>query len=362
MKTLEDYKKEISKCSKCGLCQSVCPIFKITKNECSVSRGKFVMLHGVVNKELKLTKNINKYLDMCLKCEKCDNFCPAEIKATEILTCAKSEYMNKNLAGKIIFLLQSKLVFSSAIKIGKLFSRIFRKERKSYEKAKNIMYFKGCVNEVFPQTDIYLNKIFKNTPINITEQNFECCGMPFLSEGNIKRFEECAQYNIKKLKCEYDYLVTDCASCQSVLHSYNKFFNAGIDTEKLLNWGDIIADSQIEFHFEKHVTVTFHKPCHLKNDDFFKKIIDNCQNAQYVEMENYDDCCGFAGTFAIKNPKLSKELMKSKGINIAKTNADYVITTCPSCILGLKQALKITKNKTTKVVSLLEFLSKAEIK
>ena len=182
------------------------------------------------------------------------------------------------------------------------------------------------------------------------------------SKENIKRFEECAQYNIKKLKCEYDYLVTDCASCQSILHSYNKFFDAGIDIEKSLNWGDIIADSGINFYFEKPVKVTFHKQCHLKNDNFFKEIMKNCQNAEYVEMGNYDDCCGFAGSFSIKNPKLSKELMKSKGLNIAKTKTDYVITTCPSCILGLKQALKLTNNKTTKIVSLLEFLSKAEIK
>ena len=48
-------------------------------------------------------------------------------------------------------------------------------------------------------------------------------------------------------------------------------------------------------------------------------------------MDDYDDCCGFAGSFAIKNPKLSNELMKQKAQNITKTNADYVITTCPSC-------------------------------
>ena len=40
---LEDFKDEISKCSKCGLCQSVCPIYKLTGNDCAVSRGKFVI-------------------------------------------------------------------------------------------------------------------------------------------------------------------------------------------------------------------------------------------------------------------------------------------------------------------------------
>ena len=44
MKHLEDFKDEIKRCSKCGLCQSVCPVFKHTGNDCAVSKGKFVML------------------------------------------------------------------------------------------------------------------------------------------------------------------------------------------------------------------------------------------------------------------------------------------------------------------------------
>ena len=63
MKNLNDFKDDINKCSKCGLCQSVCPVYKITGNDCAVSRGKFVMLDGVIKGDLKLNKNIEKYLD-----------------------------------------------------------------------------------------------------------------------------------------------------------------------------------------------------------------------------------------------------------------------------------------------------------
>ena len=50
MKKLKDFQNELNKCSKCGLCQDVCPIFELSSNECAVSKGKFIMLHGVTKR------------------------------------------------------------------------------------------------------------------------------------------------------------------------------------------------------------------------------------------------------------------------------------------------------------------------
>jgi glycolate oxidase iron-sulfur subunit len=61
----------------------------------------------------------------------------------------------------------------------------------------------------------------------------------------------------------------------------------------------------------------------------------------------------------LKNHKFSVELSKKKAENINQTQADYVITTCPACVIGLRQGLALTGGKA-KVVSLLEFLSKAD--
>lgn len=246
MKSLKDYEKELSKCSKCGQCQIACPIYQITKNDCGVSRGKFMMLHGVTQGELKLSKKINKYLDMCLKCGKCSDFCPAGIDALEIITCAKHEYMKSTIISKIINFFQSRLVFSNFIKLGKLLFRHSVPNKESHHLTNNkkltVMYFKGqSVNQVLPNTDKYLNKIFKDSDIEILSPDFDCCGLPFLSEGNLKRFEQTAKANIEKLNTNYDYLVTDCASCESTLLSYKKYFNWDINTETNVNWGDIIG-------------------------------------------------------------------------------------------------------------------------
>lgn len=376
MRKLEDFKVEINKCSKCGLCQSVCPIYKLTGNDCAVSRGKFVMLDGVLKGDLKLNRNINKYLDLCLKCDKCSNFCPSSIDVCKILETAKYNYEKNTLWGKFIFFLESKYVFGNLLKLFKIminFHPLREEKQLIASEASNrdlgaeanklkLLYFKGCVNNIFPQTDKFLHKLFDNSDVEIIEKDFDCCGLPFLSSGNLERFEEVKKHNLELMNCDFDYILTDCASCESTLKGYNPspctLSPLGRREENFISLGELIANQNIKFKFEKPIKVTFHKPCHLENDDFWLKIIENCENVEYVKMKDYDECCGFSGEFAIKNHKISMQISKQKAQNAINTGADYVITTCPACVLGLKQGMLGIK-KPPKVLSLSDFLNLA---
>lgn len=390
MKKLEDFKEEINKCSKCGLCQSVCPIYKLTGNDCAVSRGKFVMLDGVLKGDLKLNSNINKYLDLCLKCDKCSNFCPSSIDVCKILETAKYNYEKNTLWGKFIFFLESKYVFGNLLKLFKTLinphplregKQLFASEASNRdvgagENKLKLLYFKGCVNNIFPQTDKFLHKLFDNSDVEIIEKDFDCCGLPFLSSGNLERFEEVKKHNLELMNCDFDYILTDCASCESTLKGYFQPTRNDVGLESptydlllraneksvaipsFISLGELIANQNIKFKFEKPIKVTFHKPCHLENDDFWLKIIENCENVEYVKMKDYDECCGFSGEFAIKNHKISMQISKQKAQNAINTGADYVITTCPACVLGLKQGMLGIK-KSPKVLSLSDFLNLA---
>ena len=104
MKNFLDYTGELNKCSQCGLCMSVCPLYEETKNDCSNARGLCAMLNGVIKKELEFDETVLKYLDRCLKnknCNKCKNFCPSGIDLQIIFDSAKEFYesnCNKNVA------------------------------------------------------------------------------------------------------------------------------------------------------------------------------------------------------------------------------------------------------------------------
>lgn len=381
MKKLEDFADDINKCSKCGLCQSVCPVYKITGNDCAVSRGKFVMLDGVLKGDLKLNKNIEKYLDMCLKCGKCKDFCPSNIDVCEIFNTAKYECAKNTIQGKFEKFFESKLVFGTFMKFMKIFRRINSAASISGNRGEGcikLLYFKGCVNNVYPKTERALKKIFSNLNVEIIERDFDCCGLPFLSSGNMERFEEVKKYNLALMDSDFDYILTDCASCESTLKGYFNSTHAPLTTEdkkasferavarsdggfSFVNAAEFLAGQNIKFKFKKPVKVTFHKPCHLENDEFLKPLLQKCENVEYIEAEDYDECCGFAGEFAIKNHKISKNISVKKANNIAKTNADIVLTTCPACILGIKQGFLFSGKKSPKIMNIMEFLADSQI-
>ena len=100
-KNFKDYSEDIYKCTKCGLCQSVCPVYAATGLETTVSRGKFTMLNGIINGQLKFNKKIAKNLELCLGCKACYDFCPSGISAEEIIIAARHESNKINKIGFI---------------------------------------------------------------------------------------------------------------------------------------------------------------------------------------------------------------------------------------------------------------------
>lgn len=408
MKRLKDYKEEIHKCSKCGLCQSVCPVYEQTGNDCSVSRGKFIMLNGIIKGDLKLNKNVNKYLDMCLKCNACKNFCPSGIDARKIFLTAKSEYFKTSSEKNIISFFQSKFVFNFSLNLIKLATTIYRalkidelvklfypilfkmgilgkkvilanefvstrgkeikrqrgKEKHSY----TVLYFKGCVNEyINPRAKNAAESVLSKMAVNVLPINFECCGVPFLSGGNVEQFKKQAEFNLSQIPDEFDYFLTDCASCQNAFEEYENCIQdekllkkLKMLNEKSLNVVDFILNNIKSVEFNKKTTFTFHKPCHLESMEFVNYFLSKTKNVEYVEMKDFDKCCGFSGEFAVKNMDLSQKISAKKIKNAIFTDTDYILTSCPACLLGLTQGMIEEQSFEKPALNLVEFLALAD--
>lgn len=357
IKKISDFKEDIHRCSKCGICQAACPIFKATGNECTVSRGQFIMLDGVIKGDLKLNKNINKYLDLCLKCNKCTEYCPSEINALDIILTAKSEYFRNSLEGKLYGLLESKYIFGTFLFLAEKIFSIFTPKYKSEKYDKKAVYFGGCINKLHPNINNFAKQILNKMEIEVIDTDFDCCGMPFLTTGNTDRFMEVLNKNIRKLPENIDYLITDCASCNWVWREYSKYSKDEEIQEKLKNLKiisiyELIAKSGIKFISKKPTSVTYHKPCHEENE-YAIELLKNIENIEYKELKGYDECCGFAGFEHPHTLKKTAPIYNNKKENIKNTKSNYVLTSCAGCLISLS-ILSRLKQKVRRVISYLK--------
>ena len=347
MKTLADCREQIHSCSKCGLCQSVCPIYKITGNDCTVSRGQFLMLQGLLRGEYKMSKTINKYLDICLKCGACSKFCPSGIDVVDIIALAKAEYYKAHFFEKIISFFQKYLVFGFGLNLMKLFSQ----NRKSQKFEKKVIYFGGCGGKLEGNASVV--KLLNSCGVEVVAPDFDCCGIPFFVRGDMDNFNEAAKkfYEVIQ-KYNISEVVTSCASCEKTLKSYKKWFDT--DEVKVRNVYEYIRENNLKLKLNKKLKVTIHKPCNMSNFGDVEWILSNTENLEYIKMKDFDSCCGFNGLTKPKQYKVTGNLFKAKQNNIIDTGCKYVLTSC----LGCKTALSSTSFGKYKVKDFAEFLNK----
>ena len=347
MKELAEYKEVIHSCSKCGLCQAECPIYQITGNDCSVSRGQFIMLNGLIKGDLKMTKNLNKYLDMCLKCGACSKFCPSGIDIVDVIASAKAEYFKTSFWEKLVSFIQRNFVFGFIVKL----ISMFHLKRKSKTFAKKVIYFGGCGSKIKGNDSVI--DILNACNIEVITPDFDCCGIPFYVRGDKNSFEKYKQDFINKLSQYDNYdIVTTCASCEKTIKSY---LPEGYNVKNIYQY---IRENDFEFELKKEKKVTFHKPCNIENYDDILWILNKTKNLNYVEMRDFDKCCGLNGVTKFSHYKVFTQLFKEKVRNIELSGSKIVLTSC----LGCEVALMFYSLIRYRVYDLLEFLNKNSVK
>jgi Fe-S oxidoreductase len=183
-----------------------------------------------------------------------------------------------------------------------------------------------------------------------------CCGLPVQMMGEKKAARDVAIQNLRAFqKGNYDYVVTLCASCASHLkHSYPKLVAGDPQLEslamefsrKVIDYSSFVHDvlkvSDDAFR-KSNESATYHAPCHLcRGLDVHDAPRDLIKTAglEYRECDEEEVCCGFGGTFSMKFPELSSELLRKKLDNVEATGADILLTDCPGCIMQLRGGLR----------------------
>jgi L-lactate dehydrogenase complex protein LldE len=112
-----------------------------------------------------------------------------------------------------------------------------------------------------------------------------------------------------------------------------------------------------------HHRVTYHPTCHslrlLKVGDAPVRLLRAVRGLDLVELPAADQCCGFGGTFAVKNADTSTAMLTDKMASILGTHAEVCTAGDASCLMHIGGGLSRLR-AGTRTVHLAEILASTE--
>jgi len=385
-----DYVRLSKPCATCGKCNSVCPVYDVFQSEDMSSRGWFEIVTAPGYEYL----NSKRVVEACVNCKSCRTICPAGVDVSDLILKKRAEHPNK-LAGAIFAWQGRPWLFEPFIKLlgrtqglwdrplprrvmaqalapvlrllaptaklpadmvlPRLAPRLLRERHAELTEERGhhgtVAYFHGCAANYFQDGvgDAVIAVLRKNGIEPVLPRQ-RCSGTPIETYGHMDRVKACARFNVESLS-PYQTIVTGCASCTLALKDYPKWFSgeerkqAEAVSAKVKHISEFLADGGLKAAPTKPFpkTVTYHSSCHLRAAGVSKPprdLLKRLPGVTYVEMRDADRCAGGAGTFIVKDYDTSQKIFERKRAAIRDSGAQVVATSCPACMIQLKNGLR----------------------
>src|SRR5215470_12890017 len=121
---------------------------------------------------------------------------------------------------------------------------------------------------------------------------------------------------------------------------------------------DVLGLDDVGAHYPHRVT--YHPTCHslrlLRVGDRPLRLLRHVDGIDLVELPDADGCCGFGGTFAVKNADVSVAMLADKMRNILATRAEACVAGDSSCLMHIGGGLS-RLNTGMRTVHLAEVLA-----
>ena len=391
---------QIAKCNRCGFCQAGCPVFRVTGQEHSLSRGRLAIARGLMLGQLELTREVVEALDDCLLCRGCTAHCFPALKTDEVVTAVRHAYVTRQgqpgwqrvlfrrvladskrveWAGRLAVWAKRTGLTAAAERTGLLKmaaprlqgvnevvttapERIFRRGERPAGAAPDrarfrVGYFVSCgLSFQFPEVVEATLRVLGRAGCAVTILDNTCCGRPAASYGDLDAAREIARRNVDRLASAtaLDAIVSDCGSCSTHLKDYGRLLSsdpayaqrAGTVSSKVRSFSEFLAASGLPGSLAQvDATVTYHDPCHLSNR--FAKVtaqpralLKAVPGLTYKELPEADWCCGGAGSYTFLHHTEATGVLDRKMNHVARTGAAVLATECPSCMLHLSYGVR----------------------
>lgn len=176
-----------------------------------------------------------------------------------------------------------------------------------------------------------------------------CCGQPAYNSGDRADARAIAQNTIAAFE-GHDYVVAPSGSCAGMLRlHYPELFAgdpewapraeafAGKVHELVSFVTDVLKVERVDARFEG--SVTYHDSCaglrELGIKEQPRRLLGSVEGLSLTELSDAEVCCGFGGTFCVKYPDISDNMVTKKSAHITETGAGTLLAGDLGCLMNM---------------------------
>ncbi|MEU2390190.1 (Fe-S)-binding protein [Streptomyces sp. NPDC007369] len=241
--------------------------------------------------------------------------------------------------------------------------------------------FVTCVNDaLYPRTGTAVVRLLERLGVEVDFPAAQsCCGQPQYNTGYRRESEPLLRRTAEAF-AGHRYVVTPSGSCAAMIRNHYPRIGRLAEregrgrgaarlaedlaprvyelTEFLV---DVLGVTDVGAWFPH--TVTYHPSCHglrgLGLGDRPRRLLAAVKGLELVELPGAEECCGFGGTFAVKNPDVSAAMGADKTAAAAAAGAEVLCGGDNSCLAHLDGVLR-RRGAPLRTLHLAEILASTE--
>jgi L-lactate dehydrogenase complex protein LldE len=234
-----------------------------------------------------------------------------------------------------------------------------------------------CVNDaMFPDTGKAVVTLLRRLGVDVDFPEAQtCCAQPMVNTGYLDEAVPVVRAFVGAFE-GYDAVVTPSGSCAgSARHQHSivaqRSGDAGLATAvaevspRVFELSEFLVDqlgvTDVGAYFPHRVT--YHPTCHslrlLGVGDRPRRLLESVRGLTLVDLLGAEECCGFGGTFAVKNSDTSVAMGADKARHVCDTGAEVLVAGDNSCLMHIGGMLS-RQRAGVRVMHLAEILAATE--